>query len=34
MIHFGVGAICLLLEGTLGIYIVWKIYKNILSQYS
>lgn len=34
MIHLGGGIICLLLESTLGIYIVWKIYRNILLRHS
>ncbi len=34
MIHLGVGMICLLLESTLGIYVVWKIYRNILLRHS
>jgi len=34
LIYFWFGIICLLLESTLGIYVVWKIYKNILVRYS
>ncbi len=30
LIYFWLGMICVLLESTLGIYVVWKIYKNIL----
>ncbi len=34
VIHLEVGMICLLLESTLGIYVVWKIYRNILLRHS
>ncbi len=34
MVSFGVGIICILFESTAGIYIVWKLYKKILSKYS
>ena len=34
LIHIGVGICFMLLECTLGIYVVWKIYKNILLKYS
>lgn len=34
IIHFGAAIIAILLESTLGIYIVWKIYKSILSRYN
>lgn len=34
LIHFGIGVIFILAESSLGIYIAWKIYKNILSRYS
>ncbi len=33
-LYLWAGIICLLLECTLGIYIVWKNYKNILLRYS
>ena len=33
MIHMGTGVICILLECTLGIYVVWRLYKDILSRY-
>lgn len=34
VIHFRFGIFCLLLESTLGIYVVWKIYKKILLRHS
>ena len=34
LIYFGFGIICVLLESTLGIYVVWRIYKNILLRHS
>ncbi len=34
VIYFCFGIICVVLESTLGIYVVWKIYKKILSRYS
>lgn len=33
MIHMGVGAVCILSKCTIGIYVLWKLYKNILSRY-
>ncbi len=32
--YFWFGIICVLLESTLGIYVVWRIYKNILLRHS
>ncbi len=34
LVHLGMGICFLLLECTLGIYIVWKLYKSILEKYS
>ncbi len=34
LICFGFGIICILLESTLGIYAVWRIYKDILLRHS
>lgn len=34
VVNFGVGIVCILFESTLGIYIVWRIYKSILSRHS
>lgn len=34
VIYFWFGIICVVLESTLGIYVVWKIYKKILSRHS
>lgn len=34
LIHLGIGICFILLESTLGIYVVWKIYKSILSKHS
>ena len=34
LIYFWFGIICVLLESTLGIYVVWRMYKNILLRYS
>lgn len=34
VVYFWVGIVCILLECTLGIYVVWKIYKNILLRHS
>lgn len=34
LIYFEFGIVCILLESTLGIYVVWRIYKNILLRYS
>ena len=34
LIFFWFGIICVLLESTLGIYVVWRIYKNILLRHS
>lgn len=33
LVSVKVGMICILLECTIGIYIVWKLYKRILSKY-
>lgn len=33
LIHLGLGISVLLLECTFGIYVVWRIYKNILQQH-
>lgn len=33
IIHMGVGTVCILLECTLGIYLVWRQYKKILSRH-
>lgn len=33
VLHMGVGTACILLECTIGIYVVWKQYKKILSRY-
>lgn len=33
MIHMGTGIVCILLESSVGIYIVWRLYKKILSRY-
>ena len=34
LIKFWFGIICVLFESTLGIYVVWRIYKNILLRHS
>lgn len=34
LIFFWLGIMCVLLESTLGIYVVWRIYKNILLRHS
>lgn len=34
VVSFDVGIVCILLECTLGIYVVWKIYKSILFRHS
>lgn len=34
LIHLGAGIALILLECTLGIYVVWKMYKKIFSKYS
>lgn len=34
VLHFGAAIVAILLECTLGIYIVWKLYKNTLLKYS
>lgn len=33
VLHMGVGTICIVLECTVGIYLVWRWYKRILSKY-
>jgi len=34
IVSFWAGVICIMLVSTAGIYIVWKLYKKILSKYS
>lgn len=34
LVRLGIGICFLLLESTLGIYLVWKLYKNICSRFS
>lgn len=33
LLHMGVGMVCILLECTAGIYLVWRLYKKILSRH-